>query len=153
MNPAITTELQFFLLSILWGGILLLAYDVLRIFRRLVKHGVIFVAVEDLIFWVIASLFLFIMIFQNNNGIIRGFSIMGMLIGMVLYHFSISEWLVKKLTQLIRLLFSPVKAGIRQIKRFFRFLHRSGKKGINNLLFRLKKVSKSVKITLKTRKQ
>ena len=153
MNPAITTELQFFLLSILWGGTLLLAYDVLRIFRRLVKHGVLLIAIEDLIFWVLASLFLFIMIFRENNGIIRGFSIIGMLIGLVLYHFSISEWLVKRITQLIQTLLSPIRAGIRQVMRFGGFLHRVEKKGINNLLFRLKKIRKSVKITLKARKQ
>jgi spore cortex biosynthesis protein YabQ len=153
MNPAITIELQFFLLSILWGGLLLLAYDVLRIFRRLIKHGIILVAIEDLIFWLLASLFIFTMIFQKNNGIIRGFSIIGMLLGIILYHFSISEWLVNSITKLIQTLLSPIKAAIKQIIRFFRFLWTLGKKEINNLLYRLKKIKKSVKITLKTKKQ
>ncbi len=153
MNPAISIELQFFLLSILWGGILLLAYDVLRIFRRLIKHGIILVAIEDLIFWLLASLFIFTMIFHKNNGIIRGFSIIGMLLGIILYHFSISDGLVKSLTKLIQTLFSPIKAGVKQILRFFGFLWIPVKKGINNLLFRLIKLKKSVKITLKTKKQ
>jgi spore cortex biosynthesis protein YabQ len=153
MNPAITIELQFFLLSILWGCILLLAYDVLRIFRRLIKHGMILVAVEDLIFWLLASLFIFTMIFHQNNGIIRGFSIIGMLLGIILYHFSISDVLVMSLTKLIQTLLSPIKAGAKQILRFFRFLYTSVKKWINKLLFRLKKHKKSVKIALKTKKQ
>jgi spore cortex biosynthesis protein YabQ len=152
MNPAITIELQFFLLSILWGGLLLLAYDVLRIFRRLIKRGAILVAVEDLIFWLLASLFIFTMIFHNNNGIIRGFSIIGMILGIILYHFSISEWLVKSITKLIQTLLSPINAAVKQIIRFVRFLWTLGKKGINNLLYRLKKNKKSVKITLKTKK-
>jgi spore cortex biosynthesis protein YabQ len=153
MNPAITIELQFFLISILWGGILLLAYDVLRILRRLVKHGVFLVAVQDLIFWLVASLFIFTMIYRENNGIIRGFSIIGMMLGIILYHFSISDILVKAVTKLIQTLLSPFKAAIHQVIRFLRFLWTKGKKGINNLLFRLKKIRKSVKITLKTRKQ
>ena len=153
MNPAITIELQFFLLSILWGGLLLLAYDVLRIFRRLIKHGIILVAIEDLIFWLLASLFIFTMIFQKNNGIIRGFSIIGMLLGIILYHFSISEWLVKSITNLIQTLLSPIKAAVKQIIRLLRLLWAWGKKRINNLLYRLKKNKKSVKITLKTKKQ
>jgi hypothetical protein len=63
MNPAISVELHFFLTSILWGVILLVAYDVLRIFRRLIKHDAFFIALEDLIFWVVASLFIFAMIY------------------------------------------------------------------------------------------
>ncbi len=153
MNPAITVELQFFLLSILWGGILLLAYDILRIFRRLIKQGAFLVAIEDLIFWLLASLFIFSMIFYENNGVIRGFSIIGMLLGIILYHFSISEWLVKSITMLIQTLFSPIKAAIKQIIRFIRFLWTLGKKRTNNLLFRLKKIRKSDKIALKTKKQ
>ena len=153
MNPAITIELQFFLLSILWGGLLLLAYDALRIFRRLIKHGAFFIAIEDLIFWLVASLFIFIMIFHKNNGIIRGFSIIGMLLGIILYHFSISEWLVMCFTKLIQTLFSPFKAAIKQIIRLARFLWTFGKKRIISLLFRLKKLKKSGKIALKTKKQ
>lgn len=153
MNPAITIELQFFLISVLWGGILLMAYDVFRILRRLIKHGAFLIAIEDMIFWITASLFIFIMIYHENNGIIRGFSIIGMLLGIILYHFSVSDVLVKAITKLIQTLLSPFKAAINQVKRFILFLWSFGKKGINNLLFRLKKIRKSVKITLKTRKQ
>ncbi len=153
MNPAITIELQFFLISILWGAILLLAYDILRIFRRLIKHGAFLVAVEDLIFWVVASLFIFIMIFHKNDGIIRGFSIIGMLLGIILYHFSISEGLVKCITKLIQTLLSPFTAAIKQVIRGFRSLWGSVRKGINSLLLRLKKNKKSGKIALKAKKQ
>ncbi|MDF2485786.1 MAG: hypothetical protein K0R46_1954 [Herbinix sp.] len=153
MNKAITVELQFFLISILWGAILLVVYDILRIVRRLIKHGVVMIAIEDLIFWLAAGFFIFSMIYRENNGIIRGFSMIGMLLGLVLYHFSISEGVVKIVTKLIQTLLSPIKAALRQLAHFIKFLLSIGKKGINNTLFRLKKIKKSVKITLKTRKQ
>lgn len=153
MNKAITVELQFFLISILWGAILLVVYDVFRIIRRLIKHGVVMIAIEDLIFWLAAAFFIFSMIYRENNGILRGFSMIGMLLGIVLYHFSISEGVVKIVTKLIQTLLSPIKAALRQIVHFIKFLLNLGKKGINKTLFRLKKVKKSVKITLKTRKQ
>jgi hypothetical protein len=66
MNHAISVELQFFLISVLWGSILLLIYDLFRIFRRLVKHDTFFVALEDLIFWVAASLFIFAMMYRRT---------------------------------------------------------------------------------------
>ncbi|MDF2944786.1 MAG: hypothetical protein K0S01_3644 [Herbinix sp.] len=153
MNHAITVELQFFLRSILWGGLLLLVYDGLRIIRRLIKHDSFFVAVEDLIFWVAASLFIFIMMYKENNGIIRGFSVMGMAIGMILYHYIVSELLVNAITKFIRTLFRPFAIAFGKVKRFILYLISIAKKIVKFILRRLKKLRKSVKIVLSKRKQ
>lgn len=152
MNHAITVELQFFAISILWGAIILLVYDCLRIFRRLIKHDSFFIAVEDLFFWVLASLFIFAMIYKENDGIIRGFSLMGMAIGTVLYHYIISEFLVNFTTKLIQTLFRPFTIAFRKVKRFVLFLLSKGKKAGNFIIRRLKKRMKSVRIALNRRK-
>lgn len=152
MNPAITIELQFFLTSILWGGILLLIYDILRIFRRVIKHGAFLVAVQDMIFWVAASLFIFSMIYRENNGIIRGYSILGMMLGSILYHFALSDFLVKLISKLIQTLLQPFKAALNQIARLFKMLRSIGKKTRNSLLLRLKKWKLSVKMKNKKSK-
>jgi spore cortex biosynthesis protein YabQ len=149
MNPAISVELRFFLTSILWGVILLVAYDGLRILRRLIKHDEFFVALEDMIFWVIASLFIFAMIYHMNNGIIRGFSVMGMTLGGVLYHFAFSDLLVKWLTTLIRVLLKPISMVMLKGKRLLGFAYSKTFALVKKLLYRLKKLIKSVKITLK----
>jgi spore cortex biosynthesis protein YabQ len=153
MNKAIAIEMQFFLVSILWGAIILFVYDLLRIFRRLVKHNEFFIAIEDLIFWVLASLFIFIMMYQQNNGIIRGFSIMGMGIGMVLYHFALSELFVSLVTKLIHILLKPLKILYQKLRKLLSFLLGKGKKVIKFLLLRLKKTIASVKIALDKKKQ
>lgn len=153
MNKAITVELQFFLISILAGAFILFVYDGLRIIRRLIKHNVYWVAVQDLIFWVVASVFIFSMIYKENNGIIRGFCIMGMAIGMTLYHYIFSDWLVEIITKLIRLVLSPITAALRWVKGLLFFVHRKLTKLSKNLLFQLKKLAKSVKIALNKKKQ
>ncbi|MHB8131733.1 MAG: spore cortex biosynthesis protein YabQ [Mobilitalea sp.] len=152
MNHAITIELQFFLISILWGGILLLVYDGLRIVRRLIKHDSFFLAVEDLIFWVLASVFIFAMMYRENNGIIRGFSVMGMAIGMVLYHYIFSEILVNIITKFIRTLIRPFTMAYNKTKKFVLFLMSKAKNAIKLLLMQLIKWMKSVRIALTTRK-
>ncbi|MDD4113087.1 MAG: spore cortex biosynthesis protein YabQ, partial [Herbinix sp.] len=63
MNKGITIELQFFMISILWGALVLLAYDLLRILRRIIRHNVLAVAIQDLLFWVLASVFIFALIY------------------------------------------------------------------------------------------
>lgn len=153
MNKAITVELQFFLISILAGAVILFVYDGLRVIRRLIKHNVYWVAVQDLIFWVVASVFIFSMIYKENNGIIRGFCIMGMAIGMTLYHYIFSDWLVEIITKLIRLVLSPITAVLKWVKGLLLVIHRKLTKLSINLLFQLKKSAKSVKIALNKKKQ
>jgi len=153
MNHAITLELQFFLLSILWGGVLLLVYDIFRIIRRIISHDSFIIAVEDLLYWVAAGLSIFILMYKENNGIIRGFSIMGMLIGMVLYHNIISGFLVKLVTKFIRILLLPFSKALKQIRKLIGYLFKKQKMVINFILRRLKKWNKSVRIALDMKKQ
>ena len=153
MNHAISVEMQFFFISVLWGAILLFVYDALRIIRRLIKHDAFFIAFEDLIFWVCASLFIFAMMYQKNDGIIRGFSVMGMAIGMLLYHYILSDFLIAVITRLIRLLVSPLVFIINKLKKMIKFLISKGKTASNFLFRRLKKWTESGKITLNKRRQ
>jgi spore cortex biosynthesis protein YabQ len=153
MNHAISIELKFFLISVLWGCILLLIYDCLRILRRLIKHDSFFIALEDLIFWVAASLYIFAMIYKQNNGIIRGFSVMGMAIGMVLYHYIASDLLVNMITKLLRTLISPFSYAIKKVRQAVKFIINKFGKAANFINRRLKKYQKSVKITLNKKRQ
>lgn len=153
MNHAITIELQFFLTSILSGAILILVYDGLRIFRRLIKHDGFFIALEDLFFWVGASLFIFAMMYEENDGIIRGFSVMGMAIGMVLYHYILSDFIVNLITKIINLLISPIVFIIKKVKKIIKFLSNMSRKIMNFVIMQLKKWTNSVRITLNKRKR
>ncbi len=153
MNEAITVELQFFLISILWGVLILLAYDLLRIFRRLIAHNGLVLAIEDLLFWVIASLFIFAMIYTMNNGTIRGFSVMGMGIGMTLYHFIFSELLVKWMTKALLLILRPIRILLNRIKGVLRFVLSKLRRIFAKLYYQLKKTAKSVRIALNKRRE
>lgn len=153
MNHAISTELQFFFISILWGAIILLAYDVLRIIRRIIKHNSFVLAIQDILFWAFTSVFIFAMIYTENNGIIRGFSVMGVTIGMVLYHYIFSDIIVGSITKLIQILLTPFNLAINMVKRFFRFVLLKVKKVANFIIRRLKKHSKSFKMKINVRRQ
>ena len=153
MNEAIMIELRFFLISILWGVILLLVYDGLRIFRRIIKQNSFAIAMQDLLFWVVSSVFIFSMMYRKNNGIIRGFSIMGMILGMLVYHNILSDPVVNIVTKVLLTLFRPAVFAIRQIKKMLNFVGKTGKKATSSILLRLKKQVKSVKIAVDKKKQ
>lgn len=124
MSDLIGLQMQFFLMSILSGIILLVVYDILRIFRRIIKHSRVMVSIEDILFWILGSIFIFVMMFKQNNGTIRGFAIMGMVIGMFLYNFFLSIYVVNISSKMINLILSVIKKIIGFILTPFKFVFR-----------------------------
>ena len=148
MNQGITTELYLFMISILWGALVLLAYDQLRILRRVIRHNTFFVAVQDIIFWILASVFIFAMIYVRNSGTIRGFSIMGMGIGMIIYHYILSDLIVMLISRLILLLLRPFSLAVKYICKVMIFLKNKLRILKNTIYRQLKSWTKSVKISI-----
>lgn len=89
------TETLFFLSSIVYGVQLFLVYDVIRSFRRTWRHKKILIAIEDISFWIAASIFLFIRVYKWNNGILRWFFFVGIGLGTLLYYVVFSPYVLK----------------------------------------------------------
>ena len=101
MSGSIELELKFFASVLVTGVILGLVYDILRIVRRIVKHGVIMIAVEDAVFWMIAGVAAFCVIFAENDGNVRWFAIAGLAAGMTAYFATISRLIVKYISWIL----------------------------------------------------
>ena len=85
VSPVIAGEGVFMLHSFLLGVIITFIYDLFRIFRRIIPHGCSCVSLEDLVFWVLATAGIFYMLYYENNGMFRWFSVIGAGTGMFLY--------------------------------------------------------------------
>lgn len=103
-------EARFFLLSLLTGILLLFAYDLIRVVRLFVPHKKWLVFFVDYLFWFVGSFFVFVMIYQVNDGIIRGFSVVAMVVGMLAYHFGPG--------MLLMYMANTVQRGILRVKRY-----------------------------------
>lgn len=152
MSQAIQIEADFFIQSILSGMILLLVYDILRILRRTITHGNLMVGIEDFFYWVASSIYLFHMLFRENDGIIRGFAIIGVLLGMLFYHLSISRWFVRFVSQFLNItiqwLTAPFRWVFKKVVGILRELGHKVKKIISFFGKRLKKQIKTVRLML-----
>lgn len=120
----ISLELKLFLSSVGWGIILVILYDCLRILRRLIKHNRLCTALEDILYWSVSAVLIFRMMYLINDGAIRGFAIVGVLIGMVLYHYSISDPLVNILSKGIHKCFLTGKKAVKIIMKPFVWMAR-----------------------------
>lgn len=104
MSDFIREEVSIFL-EAAWNGMIIAAlYDVLRILRRVVKHSDVIVGIQDYIFWVVAGIMIFSRVFQANDGILRGYIFLALLIGAYSYHKSFSPWLVRYLSKILKFL-------------------------------------------------
>lgn len=102
MSGNIIEEMYFLLHSFLMGVFITFIYDMLRVFRRVIRHGVWWVALEDLMFWIASCLLIFTMFYKENNGILRVFAIIGAMTGMLLYTCTVGKLLVKHVSKFLR---------------------------------------------------
>ena len=94
-------ELLACLQAILAGNVVCLVYEALRVFRRIVRHHSIAIAIEDLIFWIWTGIHLFIRIFRTCDGVIRWYFVVGVLFGGIITY-GICEKLLKNILRIVQ---------------------------------------------------
>ena len=104
-----------FLSTVLVGAAIGLFYDVFRIFRKTAAHSTWVVQLEDLFFWLAATVGAFYFMLTRNYGEIRPFSVLGIVLGVVLYFATVSRWVVKVCVVVVTFLKRVVASAIRII--------------------------------------
>ena len=79
----IEKELLIFLTAFSSGLFLRGTYRCLECFRDIVKHSFLVVGIEDLFYWIFVEMYLFVQIYHTNNGKIRWYSILGLVVGCI----------------------------------------------------------------------
>lgn len=138
MSAGILQELRVAASAVLSGALITLVYDGIRIFRRGIPHGNFWIGAEDLIFWIFTSLWVFSVLYRENDGSLRLYTILAMTGGMFLYHQTVSEPLVRILGglfhKLVKLLLFPLKKA----KIPMRFFGKKLKKWSTGLIMKLR---------------
>lgn len=82
--PGIREEMIVFLVAVVSGAIVRLAYQCIRCFRRIVAHDLAAIGVEDMIFWLGSAVYMFVQIYHTSDGSIRWYFILGVALGVIL---------------------------------------------------------------------
>lgn len=141
VSGTIAGEGSLLLISVLFGFALMLVYDIVRIFRHIIRHGTIFMAVEDVLYWLFCAIGIFAMLYQENEGLLRWFVLGGVAIGMLFENHFVSPSIVSLFVKVIRI-------WLRIIKKFLRIFGKPLKKIYLFLRKELKKIRKAIKIGL-----
>ena len=137
MSEVIQQETIVFLLSVLHGAGLTFCYDLLRALRRAVPHRLAAVSAEDFLFWLAAGFLTFCLAFLHTDGVIRGYVAVGIALGVILYHFSASNLVVRffswsflqirhLICVILRILWWPVKKICQFWQKIIEIIGKSG---------------------------
>lgn len=158
------SEKEFLIHALMMGLFFSFIYDLLRIARRVVKHNVLFVSIEDLGFWIYCGAEVFLLMYHESNGTLRWFAVMGALAGMLFYGKVISPFFVKYtsmglqkilhfLAKCMRWLFAPVRMLARKAEKGAKKagggIRALGKKILRTIKKKLTYFLKMLKISLK----
>lgn len=101
MSLNISLELYFICKAILFGVLLRFIYDLFRISRRVFRRNAAIVAVEDTVYWIMAGLSVFVLMYDFNGGSIRIHAFIIVALGMLLYGVSLSPFIVKYISLIL----------------------------------------------------
>ncbi len=133
-------------------------YDLFRIKRKAIRTRNIVIYIEDFFFWIIVALVMFFVVYLSNEGELRGYIMIGTILGVVLYILLLSsiviKWsliiirtvcmIIKKVWMIatypiriiLRILGIPAKFFGRKFMKLFRGIRRASKNRIANMKIR-----------------
>ncbi len=148
MDNFFNGQLGLFLMYIAGGILICLTYDIFRALRKSIKTSDLATYIEDIIFFIIVSIFLIYLIFIVNDGSIRGFIFIGLILGGVLYYFTLSKYFMKIsifiFTFLKKILLAPIRLVLKINKKLICFIC-INIQNLTNVLKKLPKLPKNKK--------
>ena len=159
MSQDIIQEISFFLHSTIMGIVITFVYDWFLILRKLIKHNTLWISIEDLLFWLACGIGVFYMLYRENNGVLRWFTVIGAVIGMACYKILIGDkfvhimstciykimWLIFKVLQII---VKPLKWLFYKLRKLAAIIKKKLKKMRNFIKNRLTVCIKMFKMIL-----
>ncbi len=144
MGISVSQQTITFLQSTLLGIGLGMLYDLFRILRLIIPSGKIISFVEDIIYFLLCGVISFAFLLAVNNGIVRGYLLIGEFLGAALYYFTLGKLIYRVADKLIlffkkflslfyRIFLSPFVRIFRFILRILcRMVKKAGKKFAKN---------------------
>lgn len=117
MITPVNSQALIFLYTVIGGAAIALVYDLFRILRKAVRTGSIVTFVQDLLFWLIVSVIMFLTVFYSNDGELRAYLFIGACVGVILYALLFSRIVMASSLFIIRIASWPFRFIIRKLKK------------------------------------
>ena len=136
----VENQAYLFLVFSLTGVILGVLFDFFRVLRKTFKTGDFVTYIEDILYWILAGIIILYNIWFFNDGEIRVFMILGILMGAIIYCLTLSPifikidyFFMKKIKGVFKLLYNilkiPIEFMINLLKKIKNIVNFKNKKG------------------------
>lgn len=122
MENSLTLELHIFLTSIYGGIIGGLVYDLYRTIRYHYKLSKFITYIQDFLFWIVMTYIFFSILIKINWGEIRGYIILGFIIGLIIYIITFSKFVYPLAIKLVGLIRNTMRSIIGLIRGPFKYI-------------------------------
>ncbi len=135
-----------FFRAFIFGGILCIVYDILRVIRKNIAHSSFTVFFEDLIYFIFSALLIFCFLLATTNGELRFYVFFGIGLGFFIIRLSISKvvfialcFVLSNLIKIFHFINEKITSLFSLLRKFFKRLILNIKKYIKKVIFSLKK--------------
>ena len=115
----VANQAYLFLIFTLDGIIIGILFDFFRILRKTIKTKDFVTYIQDCLFWILTGLLILYSIFTFNNGEIRLYLFLAIIIGIILYILIASHYIIKINVLIINLLKKILKIPFNVFKKIF----------------------------------
>lgn len=136
----VTNQAYLFLIFIINGIIIGVLFDFFRILRKTFKTKDIITYLQDILFWILTGFIILYSTFTFNNGEIRIFMFIAILIGVVAYMTLISSYVIKINVTIINFFKNIIQKIFNVLIMPFKWIYRVIKKIFNKPLSFVKKL-------------
>ena len=138
MSAGILEELRVVGIAVVYGAAITFVYDLIRIFRRIIAHGNFWIGLEDFLFWIWTSLWSFSVLYRENDGNLRMYTIGSMVLGMILHHQLISDIFVKISAKVLKRVLTILLYPLQKVKIYIIFFGKKLKNMMEEIIIKLK---------------
>jgi len=114
----LANEVTIFFKSALLGIGVGLLLDFFRILRKTIKHKDILVIIQDSIFSMLTFLYIFFIIYIVNDGQIRLYILLGIILSNIIYFLSISKFIINFFSSILSIFKKPFVNYSKKNKEF-----------------------------------
>ncbi len=152
MSESVQFEMLSGLKCLLFGMGITLLYDLFLILRKVIKHSVFWINIEDFMYWIVTGVGLFLLMYTINYGRFRVYAIFFLGMGMLIYKKIIGQKIIIFMSTIINRILDIVVRILKVPLNLVKCGFLSAKKLVFKAFLRIKSALtsdiKKVKITL-----
>ena len=142
---SLATQTKNFLLSLGFGFIMGILYDLFRIVKISISKGKLATIISDILYCIFLCFALFLFCLTVNEGEIRLYLLLGSMAGFFVYYFSLGVIIFSFSEKIIAFIKAIIKSVFNIISYPFRFIFEKMRKIFNNLWVKSRKNTKNIK--------